>query len=196
ENVMGTSLELRVRASDEKAARWAEERVLAEIDRLSAIFSTYQSDSEFSVWQLTSNLPVSVSAELLELLHKCDHWRAVSYGAFDPRIEVISRLWSKCATQSRMPERRELEDALTLLLKPPWALDLDSKTATRQSACPLTLNAIAKGHIVEQAAKAAFDKSRGTDGILLNVGGDLCVRGDVEQTVGIAPARCDSESTE
>ena len=41
ENVMGTSLELRVRADSPEAAGWAEKRVLGEIDRLSAIFSGY-----------------------------------------------------------------------------------------------------------------------------------------------------------
>ena len=51
ENVMGTSLELRVRADDAEAADRAEGRVLAEIDRLSPIFSGYDPASEFRRWQ-------------------------------------------------------------------------------------------------------------------------------------------------
>ena len=39
ENVMGTSLELRVLADDRESARGAEDRVLGEIDRLALIFS-------------------------------------------------------------------------------------------------------------------------------------------------------------
>ena len=54
ENVMGTSLELKVRADNLEAARWAEDRVLREIDRASAIFSGYDPASEFSRWQATS----------------------------------------------------------------------------------------------------------------------------------------------
>ena len=57
ENVMGTSLELRVRAEDEAAAKWAEDRVLREIDRLSAIFSGYDPASEFSRWQSVARIP-------------------------------------------------------------------------------------------------------------------------------------------
>ncbi len=41
ENVLGTSLELRVRAATEDAAQAAETRALAEIDRLAAILSSY-----------------------------------------------------------------------------------------------------------------------------------------------------------
>src|SRR5579884_4024429 len=51
ENVMGTSLELRVRGDGAEAARWAEDRVLGEIDRLGAIFSGYDPSSEFRRWQ-------------------------------------------------------------------------------------------------------------------------------------------------
>ena len=68
ENVMGTSLELRVRADDEAAARRAEDCVLREIDRLSAIFSGYDPASEFSRWQAGPGAPATVSPELFEVL--------------------------------------------------------------------------------------------------------------------------------
>src|SRR4051794_40196173 len=57
ENVMGTSLELRVRADGEAAARRAEGRVLAAIDRLAAIFSGHDPASEFRRWQAASLSP-------------------------------------------------------------------------------------------------------------------------------------------
>src|SRR4051812_50118179 len=63
ENVMGTSLELRVRADGADAARRAEDRVLREIDRLAAIFSGYDAASELSRCQSagpsTGRTPVS-----------------------------------------------------------------------------------------------------------------------------------------
>ncbi|MGC1718227.1 MAG: hypothetical protein WA746_04515 [Isosphaeraceae bacterium] len=57
ENVMGTSLELRVLADDRESARWAEDRVLGEIDHLALIFSAYDSASEFSRWQAAPRGP-------------------------------------------------------------------------------------------------------------------------------------------
>jgi hypothetical protein len=68
ENVMGTSLELRVLADDRESARWAEDRVLGEIDRLALIFSGYDSASEFSRWQAAPRGPMSLSPELFEVL--------------------------------------------------------------------------------------------------------------------------------
>ena len=78
ENVMGTSLELRVKADDQDAARRAEACVLGEIDRLSAILSGYDASTEFSRWQATSGLPVRVSPELFEVLQAATcGWRKV-----------------------------------------------------------------------------------------------------------------------
>src|SRR5271165_5217831 len=75
ENVMGTSLELRVLADDRESARWAEDRVLGEIDRLCLIFSGYDRASEFSRWQAAAGAPMSLSSELCEVLTACDAWR-------------------------------------------------------------------------------------------------------------------------
>ena len=55
ENVLGTSQELRVRSSVEGAAARAETVVLAEVDRLGKVFSTYTPDSEFSRWHQTDH---------------------------------------------------------------------------------------------------------------------------------------------
>lgn len=49
ENVLGTSLELHIVAEDTPAATRAEEIFLREIDRLSAIYSQYDPNSEFSI---------------------------------------------------------------------------------------------------------------------------------------------------
>ena len=111
ENVLGTSLELCVRADDAEAARQAERRVLTEIDRLALIFSGYDRSSEFSRWQAAPTTPVRVSAELYDVLFASDCWRTRSQGAFDPRVEVLSRLWAGCASSAgcRPTTRRPLQ---------------------------------------------------------------------------------------
>jgi thiamine biosynthesis lipoprotein len=196
ENVMGTSMELRVVADDAEAARLAEERVLREIDRLSKIFSGYDPTSEFSRWQAAPRGPVKVSPELLEVLQACDRWRDLSGGAFDPRVEALTRLWSSCARQDRMPDADELTGARDLMCRPAWRIDPASGTAERLSDCPLSLNAIAKGDIVERACVAGLDPGRGVRGLMLNIGGDLRVCGDLAQRIGIASPAADSETTE
>src|SRR5262249_6573240 len=96
ENVMGTSLALRVNATTEAAALQAEERALREIDRLAAIFSGYDASSEFSRWQSAPRVAISISPELFTLLQASDRWRTLSRGAFDPRVQALTRLWTDC----------------------------------------------------------------------------------------------------
>src|SRR5579859_6571549 len=81
ENVLGTSMELKVAVSSEHASELAQQAVLAEIARLSAILSAYDPQSEFSRWCKTTNTPVPVSAELFEVLRLFDAWRDQTGGA-------------------------------------------------------------------------------------------------------------------
>src|ERR1700688_4296891 len=75
ENVLGTSLELKIMASSPVQAEQAERAALAEIDREARILSSWDPDSEFSRWFRTRNQPVHVSPELFEILSLFDRWR-------------------------------------------------------------------------------------------------------------------------
>lgn len=194
EHVMGTSLELVVRADGPEAAAGAEGRVLAEVVRLSAVLSGYDPSSEFRRWVDGPPGPVRVSPELFEVLETCDRWRSASGGAFDPRVQACSTLWAEAARRGRAPTAAELTQALDALRRPAWRLDPAARTAERMSDAPLSLDAIAKGYIVEKACAAALDPGRGVRGLLLNVGGDLRVCGETPRAIGLAPARGDSET--
>ncbi len=196
ENVLGTSLELRILAETEDAAQAAEARALAEIDRLAAVFSGYDASSEFRRWQAAIGQPTRVSPELCELLRASDRWRQASGGAFDPRVQALTELWSRCARLDRMPTAEELARARALMARPGWRLDAAAGTAEHLSPCPLSLNSIAKGFIIGRASDVALDRERGVLGVLLNIGGDVRVVGDAARSVGIAPAVSDSETAE
>jgi thiamine biosynthesis lipoprotein ApbE len=196
ENVLGTALELCVRADTLANASRAESRVLAEFDRLAAIFSGYDVGSEFSRWQTAPKGPVPISAELYDVLKAAEYWRTRSRSAFDPNVEVMSRLWSQGAQVGRLPTSLEIDAARALLNPPAYRLLAPQHIVERVSDCPLSLNGIAKGYIVEHACKAALDGSADDTGVLLNLGGDLRAQGDVPRTVGIAAASADSESSE
>src|SRR5262249_27059388 len=152
----GTSLELRVLAVDEAAARRAEELVLRRIDRLSAIFSGYDPASEFSRWQAGARTVSPVSPELFEVLRASEEWQSGTGGAFDPRVEALSRLWTASARRDRMPDPDELSRARALMSDRAWRLEPALRTAERLSECPISLNGIAKGFIVERACDAAM----------------------------------------
>jgi thiamine biosynthesis lipoprotein ApbE len=195
ENVMGTSLELRVRATTPRAATAAETRVLAEIDRLSAIFSGYDAESEFSKLQKTPHSPIKVSPELLTILKAADYWMEKSGGAFDPRVESLTRLWTRAAKADRAPSAAELADVLQKIRAPAWRIESTSGLVEYRSDQPVSLNAIAKGYIVGKAAVRAFEGDRSVLGVLLNIGGDLRVAGDMTARIGVASPFHDSETS-
>ena len=103
ENVLGTSMELKVSAFTEKNAAIAEAAALAEIKRVAAILSTYDANSEFSKWFATRYTPVAVSPELFEVLSLYDTWRIRTHGALDASAQVISKLWKQAAAKQQVP---------------------------------------------------------------------------------------------
>lgn len=194
ENILGTSLELTVRAGSRAEAELAEREVLAEIDRLGAILSNHDPDSALRRWQRTAlGAPSRVPRELLEVLDAADRWRTISRGAFEPRVAELSRLWSDAANADRLPSSEALRLVAERFARAAWSVDRAQRTATRLDDFPISLDGIAKGYIVERAAAAGLAAGPGVQGLLLNVGGDLCAVGDLDVSVGVAPWRDDSD---
>lgn len=195
ENVLGTSLELRIWGGDSTAAAAAERRTLDEIDRLAKVLSTYDPESELSRWR-DARREVSVSRALMDVLSASDRWRRASNGAFDPRVALATRVWKRADGTDRGPTSEALALAREPLTRDAWSLDEAGFTAQSLSNDPLSLDAIAKGYIVEQACEAAYADGAGVSGVLINLGGDMRARGEIDPLIGIARGVGDSESTE
>ena len=93
ENVLGTSMEIKLGTTSETAATRAEEAAMAEIRRLNGILSGYDSSSEFSTWSRTRGAAVHVSPELMDVLSLWDAWKARTSGALNPAAEAVIRVW-------------------------------------------------------------------------------------------------------
>ena len=185
ENVLGTSLEIRVWTGSPKVAASAEEAVLTEIDRMAAIVSTYDSNSEFIRWQ-SAGRSQKLSSELTGLLRACDQWRERTGGAFHPGVERISRIWRSAEMAKCVPNDSELDLAVLKLRESPWIWN--GAEVEPKPDYPVTFNAIAKGEIVDSASLVAM-KVPGVDAISVAVGGDLRCLGGVSHTVSI-PSPC------
>jgi len=179
ENVLGTSLELQLVATDRETARHAESAVLAEIDRLALILSGYSETSELSRWLTTHDADVAVSGELADVLEMAERWRVRTAGAFDPAAVSLVELLQSPSTADSIRER------LTQLNRPLWNVDRERGTARRLTRLGVSLDALAKGYVVERAAAALRD-THGVSQLLLNVGGDLRHHGSRAVAVGIA----------
>ena len=193
ENVLGTSLEMKIATVNEESAVKAESAALAEIDRLNAILSGYTASSEFSRWMNAGKKPIVVSAELFEVLSLFEKWRIKSGGALDASAETISKLWRDAARANHLPASVETEKALNEVHQQHYILDADDLTARRISDAPLILNSFAKSYIMNKAADAVFT-IKGVSGLVINIGGDILVRGDHTEQILIADPKADAEN--
>lgn len=176
EGVLGTTLTLQVRAQGPRQARAAEAAVLAEIERLERIFSSFSPDSELARWQAQG--VAQLSPELHALLRAAEGWMAHTHRAFNPAAAAIQALYR----QNPKPTEDELEALRQALQGPLWRLE--GRVAHKLTALPLTFNALAKGHIADCAAQAAV--AQGAEEVLLNLGGEIRHIGSQPVRVGVA----------
>ena len=184
EDILGTSLEVKIRARSLAQARQCEAAALAEIDRLESMLSAWRADSEFNRWSKTRFEAVAVSPELYDVLAGFDHWRAETGSALDPSAEAAIRLWRDAVAEGRTPTDAEIASAREAMAQQHWQLDPSARTATRLTDVPLALASFTKSYIASRAADAAL--GAGATGAMLNAGGDVIVRGDLSQVVDIA----------
>lgn len=193
EQVLGTSLELKVFGASHEQALRAESAALAEIDRLAGILSTYDSRSEVSRWMRTRDEAVPVSAELFRVLRLFDDWRVKTGGALDPAAAAASQVWREAETQQELPSDAALAGAVAAISRRHWLLDGAASRATHLSGTPLVFNSLAKSFIIEIAASAAM-KASAAEGLILNLGGDIVMQGEVREIIAIADPLADAEN--
>ena len=187
ENVLGTSLDLKIIASSEAAASTAESKVLAEINRLNEILSS-MSSSEFKSWSETLGESIEISSELREVLQHFDEWNLKTDGALNSASEHIAKIWA-----TEIPSEEARENAVKEVNQPHWSLDENG--ATRLTETELKLHSFTKSYVMEKAATEAM-KEEGVAGVVVNIGGDFVVKGDWTEKIGVSDPRNDAENAE
>src|SRR6187402_262822 len=192
ENVLGTSMEVTLRASDKTSAQRAETALLKVLDARTSVLSAWNPQSELSRWASTRGTAEKVSPELMRVLVAFDTWRDRTNGALDASAETAARVWKQATTEGRTPTDTEIRRAVVAMQQPHWTLDRTNGTATRLSDAPLALASFAKSIIASDAADAAL--ASGANGVMLNIGGDIVARGAMTQIVDIANPRAHAET--
>jgi thiamine biosynthesis lipoprotein len=185
ENVLGTSLMLKVAAQSESVASKAESIALGEIDRLSGILNTYDPESEFSRWQKTLNSDVPVSEELFEVMSLFNEWQSKTGGALNAAIGIASDLWKKADETEIIPANSELSEAVDVMQKNHWTLNEEKMTARHLTNDPLVFNSFVKSYIINKASDEVM-KIDGVSSALISIGGDIVVAGEMPEEIGIA----------
>ncbi len=177
ENILGTSLDMKIAAQTFELAEKAEAHVLAEINRLQQILGSAGSHNEFARWMMSpKGLAVAVSPEISEVLQLFEEWNAKTDGAINAASEEIARHWKE--------GKVDVNEAH-------WSLG--EGTAMRLTDAELRLHTFTKGYVMEKAADVAM-ASPGVNGLVLNVGGDILVKGDWAEPVRVSDPRLDTEN--
>ncbi|WP_443938935.1 DUF2271 domain-containing protein [Pedobacter sp. MW01-1-1] len=195
EHVLGTSLELKIAAQNQPDATQAERSVLQEIDRLDNVLSTYKADSEFNLWMKSGKQTTKISADLFEVLHQFEIYKTLTNGALDPSFEVISQVWKMAAMADKLPSTQALAQAVSRVQHPHYILDAEQQTVTRLDDAPLALNSFAKSYIINKAADKAL-KTSGVESVVVNIGGDIVVKGTQNESIEIANPKADAENAD
>lgn len=194
ENVLGTSLEFKFTSTSEVEAEKAEAAALAEIKRLSSIFSAYDEKSEFSKWLKQGlNKPIKVSTELYEMLDLFAQWKTRTNGALDASATVAGQLWKNAAIKQQLPSKKEISTAVAAMQSVHYTLNKENGKVTRLDNVPLVMNTFAKSYIINLACDAALASSK-VNAVVVNIGGDLVIKGNVEETVKVTNPLANAEN--
>ena len=200
ERVLGTSFELQVVAANAVAAQRAEQAVLAEVDRLSGVLSGYSATSELSRWPTQPGVVTQVSPALANVLVAAELWRVRTGGAFNPAAYSLVELLRDADPSSHgalsldEPARAALvRERIGAMAHPLWTVNRAEGSACRLTGLAISLDAIAKGYIVDRAALVASEVD-GITQVLVNIGGDLRHCGPRSVPVAIADPNAPAEN--
>lgn len=173
DGVLGTRLNLVVRAAAQDSAYAAAGAVRAEIDRLDRVFNWRAADSEIS--RLNGSACFEASEDLFTVVVAAERWRALSGGACSGRLGLLREMWSGARDVAPDPVRlAELAaeiDAADVRLDPP------QRVIVRPDVVRFDLDAIAKGYIIDRAVEAAM-ATPGVGGAMVDIGGDIRCAGE------------------
>lgn len=172
--LLGTFITIKLIDTEPSRATGAIEDAFAEIERLSRLLSRHDPASELSILNRNGRL-ANASPELVGVIQKAKTYSELTSGAFDVSVLPLLELYGRSFAEGGDPpvERdiqaaRELVDYHSIELT-----DRDIRLAA--PGMGLTLDGIAKGYVVDQAA--ILIRTRGLTQVMVEAGGDMSLRG-------------------
>jgi FAD:protein FMN transferase len=157
------------------------DRVVGGLSYWETIFSAYDATSELCRWRVgTLDRPISA---FNQVLLAANEWQERSDGRFNPRVGALTERWSKAERDQQLPDQSEMAGLAASIAGP--AIEYRDETiAPLGDVTHYTLNAFAKGWIIDHAVRSALiDPSIVM--AMINAGGDIARRGLGSTTIGI-----------
>jgi thiamine biosynthesis lipoprotein len=179
---LGTLVEITVADQDKsrEIINTAIEKAFAEIERVEALLSRFDSRSEISQINVHSGIqPVKVSIETIRLIEQSIAFSRLTAGAFDITIYPLLEIWGMAQGSSpqHIPTTEQIREALDRVGYQYIKISRQQQTVfLTQPAMSLDLGAIAKGYAVDRAV--AILRHEGIQHALVNAGGDVYAMGN------------------
>lgn len=176
---MGTTYSVKVVLSQGQRLPESRLKKMADLalEEVNAQMSTYQADSELSVWNRSKGDEWRpVSRPLFDVLQLSVAIGEQSEGAFDVTVMPLVNLWGFGPEDRGAPPSDEvIEEALQRVGYNQIKLDRDGLKARKPEDVYVDLSAIAKGYAVDQVAQALLNA--GHQNFMVEVGGELFLNG-------------------
>lgn len=166
---MGTFVNMQCLAESEQLAKETIAQAFLRIDSLEQIFSRHDSASLLSALNTQGSL-ADFPTEFKCVLVQAKAIENQTYGAFNPSVLSVLKYLE---TNSHITAK-EFQENFSRIIKNPVQISAH-KIQLKQSDSIITLDAIAKGYIVDEAAR--FLENQGIRNYLINAGGDIRVKG-------------------
>ena len=179
--VMGTEAKMMAAVRNEAEARELFRGAFAEMERLEAMMSDRDPNSELSrLSERAWKEPVRVSPELFEVLRAAVRYSELSGGAFDVTVGPEVKLWRRMQKTGEPPSEEELAQARARVGWEKLILDPENQTVRfAVEGMELDVGAIAKGYAVDHAAQLLIDG--GAKAGMVDLGGNIRCFGAVPQ---------------
>jgi thiamine biosynthesis lipoprotein len=180
QNIMGTVINVTVHHTDDAKAEQAIAAVMAEMRRIDQQYSPYIPTSELSrvnelAPKATAAKPMPISAEMVRLIQKANHYSDLSGGAFDITFASLARYYDyRKGLKPTDAQFKELVPQINYKF-----IHLDTNNNTVYFDHPkvyIDFGGIAKGYAVDRGAEIL--QQYGITNANVSAGGDSRVLGD------------------
>jgi len=176
EKQMGADFRIVLYADSEKVAKEGANAAFAEVERLNAILSDYDPESELSRLSDTSDSGqhIALSDDLVSVLDASQKLARQTAGAFDVTIGPCVRLWRIARFRKAFPLTEKLAEVRKAVGFRHLNISHTKQTALLEVPnMVLDLGGIAKGYVADKALMVL--RKRGIGSALVDAGGDLAL---------------------
>jgi len=166
---MGTVLEVTVEAASRQAAEAAVSEAFASVERLEAIFTSWDPASELSRLNAHAGSgPVEVSPELAHILDDAVGYARQTGGVFDVTVGPLVALWRDAGARGRLPGAQELAAARARVGAEGIQIGTDGRVSLLREHMAVDLAGLAKGWSLDRVGETLA--ARGVSGAFLSFG--------------------------